>query len=100
MSSQQSLRELIDKWLQEEIFAKPEDERTKRDELIIEAAATLNGLLRRHEARTHDAPRHVSDESVVGVLRSYNEINREYDLFDVDISLAERIRQGPRRGAK
>jgi hypothetical protein len=95
-----SLREQIDEWLEKEIFAKPEDERTRRDELIIEAAAALNNLLRRHEARTQDTSRRVADEGVVSVLRAYNEINREHDLLDNDLSLAERVRQGARRGGK
>ena len=77
------------------ILSKPEDDRTKREELIIEACVTLEELLRRHEAHTgNEASRHSVDASALTVLRSYNEVNREYDLRNTDLDLAATVRKG------
>ncbi len=97
------LREALDQFLVVEIHSKDADERTKRDDLIVAACDTLDQLLIVHQARRHatapDATRDRVDDGVASVLRSYNEVNREYDLRDADVDLAEKLRKG-RNGAK
>jgi hypothetical protein len=84
----------------EGISRKPEVDRTKREELIVEACKTLEELLHKYESHSGggDARRQAVDESVLTVMRSYNEINREHDLVDVDLEMASILRKGRGKG--
>ena len=82
------------------ISRKPEDDRTKREELIVESCKTLEELLRKQESHSGggDARRLATDDSVLTIMRSYNEINREHDLVDVDLEMASILRKGKGKG--
>ena len=98
MNVSQSLRDTIEKFLGAEFYSKSESDLTPADQLIVETGEAFCRLLRRRAARTPDSkPHRTTDDSMVTVMRSYNDINRDYDLLDADLSLADKIRQG-RRG--
>jgi len=97
-------QELIDglRKFRDDIRRKPEDDRTKREELIIEAAVALEDLLLKYHAapsHSHDIER-PADGAFLTVLKGMNEVNREYDLRDADIRLAATLRKGARHGDK
>jgi hypothetical protein len=82
----------------DKITAKPEDDRTKREGLIVQLAVALEEQLRLYDVHGPAADTRPADDSVMGVMRSYNEVNRERDLQAVDISAMELIRNGGRKG--
>ncbi len=95
--SQPTLSDAIQQFLDAELYSRSESELCENDKLIIEAAETLSRLLRRRAARagvTATAPVRGVDSNMLTVMRSYNDINRDYDLLETDISLAEVVRKG------
>ncbi|HVW09187.1 MAG TPA: hypothetical protein VHC90_11435 [Bryobacteraceae bacterium] len=84
----------------DKITAKPEDDRTKREDLIVQISLALEEQLRLYEIHGPASETRPADDSVTGIMRAYNEVNRERDLADVDISMAAAIRNGGRRGIR
>ncbi len=82
------------------ITAKPEDDRTKRENLIVEMCQALEEQVRRYDVHGPAAATRQTDDSVSSILRVYNEVNREHDLVDADISLAAAIRKGKGNGSR
>jgi hypothetical protein len=84
----------------DKITAKAEDDRTKREDLIVQLTLALEEQLRKYEVQGPAAEMRPVDDSVTGLMRAYNDVRRERDLTDVDITLAAAIRNGGRRGSK
>ncbi|HZL55702.1 MAG TPA: hypothetical protein VFC21_01390 [Bryobacteraceae bacterium] len=106
----QQLRDQLEEFLKARIYSKPEDDRTKRDDLTEAAIDTLDELLIKYQVAERQAPgakpaepqnrtSEHTDSNVTSVLRSYVEINRDYDLMGEDVALAELLRSG-RRGRR
>ena len=94
------LADNIEEFLASEILSKHEDDRTKNEDLLLQAGRTLADGLRRRKSATHgDDSRIVLTrfEGELGkALKGYNEINREYDLRDADADILARARKGTR----
>jgi len=69
-----ALRQLINAWLDDEVRCKPEEERTRRDGMLLETGASFCDLLLRHKNAKGDEPRSASDVS--GMLSSYRLLAR------------------------
>ena len=103
----QQLRSHLDEFLQSRIYSKAEEDRTNRDNLTEAAIDTLDELLIKYQVaerkaqggspRAVEAPGTKTDRDVTSVLKSYVEINRDYDLMSEDAELADIFRSG-RRG--
>lgn len=87
-----TLRQRVLEFLDREVLSKPAEERTKRDEMLLEHGRAFADVLLRHEsARGEDPQPH--EIAVTKLLRGYNEINREYDLRNHDVDLAAQLRK-------
>jgi hypothetical protein len=82
------LRRAIYHFLDEEILGKPEDERSKIEDLVVESGRAFGDALLRLGNGT--ATRRV-DTNVTSLLSNYNELNRR----DLDIQAIGMIRRAP-----
>jgi hypothetical protein len=92
--AQKTLREQVIEFLDEAVLCKPEEERTRRDEQLLQYGRAFADVLLRHEQVA--APLTVHEEAVTGLLAEYNEINREYDLRNLDAETLATFRRGRR----
>ena len=91
------LSDRIHEFLENQILSKPEEERTKRDDLLLQTGRAFEDILLRHErAHARDESSEPYEETVTSLLKSYNTINRRYDLENVDIDMAAVIRKARR----
>jgi hypothetical protein len=86
----------INDYLDRQARCKHPDDRTKvEDALIVTGEAFLSYLVRygRGDAQgSRIQPR--TEEGVLSVMRSMNEVNREYDLRDVEAQALASVRKG------
>jgi hypothetical protein len=82
-----------------DIYSKPEDDRTGRDNLLIATGEAFLLHLRRHETQAAVGPHNAADKGIAHLLTNYIDINRDYDLLENDAKLAGAMRAG-RRGGK
>ena len=91
-----SLRQRVLEFLDEHVLSKQPEDRTQRDEALLEHGRAFADVLLRHEAArggiTEKPQPH--EVAVTKLLKGYNEINREYDLRGVDADLAGLLRRG------
>lgn len=80
----------------EALRGKPEEDRSPFEALLLETGEAFLSKLSRYCAKHGESPVNRSDRSVLQVLTAYNEINRDYDLADVDLQLAKAVRKGRR----
>jgi hypothetical protein len=88
-----SLREQIEAFLRDVVLRKAPEERTKRDEQLLEYGRAFADVLYRHEmADTSEPAQH--EQTVTRLLKTANAINREYDLRDLDAEALSTFRKG------
>jgi hypothetical protein len=94
----EQLRGQIQDFLDDEIRSKPEEERTRRDEMLLAHGQAFSDVLLRHrsEAAVQPTP---AEESVTSLLKTYNVINREHAMRDADVDAIEHFRN-PKGKAK
>lgn len=80
----------------EALQAKPDEDRTAFEQLLLETGNAFASKLSRYCAKHSDKAVSNIDRSVLGLLTNYNDINREYDLRDADLQVAETLRKGRR----
>jgi hypothetical protein len=85
----QELRRAIYHFLDEAIVCKPEDERSKIEDLVVETGRAFGDALLRYSNGTL-ATRRV-DDNVTSLMKNYNELNRR----DLDIQAIEMVRRPP-----
>lgn len=93
----QSLREQIEQYLRDTVLRKPPEERTKRDEQLLEHGRAFSDVLFRMEQAGACSQPAAHEERVTELLKSANAINRDYALRDLDaeaLSLFRKGRQG------
>ncbi len=92
----QQLVDDINNFLEREILSKHVDDRTKKEDLLLETGrAFADGLVRYRCGENPETGAMARTESaLVGGLRAYNEVNREYDLREADASILEKARRG------
>jgi hypothetical protein len=90
----QQLREEIEQFLCATVLRKSPDNRTQREEQLVEHGRAFADVLLRY-AEGSMRPREY-ENAVTGLIAKANEINREADLRGVDAELYERVRN--RRG--
>ena len=89
----QELRSQIHHFLDAHVLTKPEGDRTKLEDLVVETGRTFADALLRfcHDpsiSSVRAADMREADKDVTSLLRSYNEINRR----EVDIAAISMIR--------
>lgn len=87
------LRQAIDEFLRDTVLRKSPDDRTKREEQLLEHGRALSDVLTRYEASAVSTPA-PHEEAVTKLIRSANEINREYDLRNLDADAVALFRKG------
>lgn len=100
MKTPEQLCEDIDQFLKIQVLSKPEEDRTKREQLLLETGRAFYDVLVR-QAQAHAAPHEPAnyEQQMTEILRSYNEVNRLHDLADVDVTAMSAMR-GNGRGRK
>jgi hypothetical protein len=87
LPSPAQLCELIDQFLRERILTKPEEDRTKREELMLETGRAFYDVLVR-ESSAHAQPAQSEppgyEQQVTKLLKQYNSINADYARRDAD----------------
>jgi hypothetical protein len=88
------MRTDILRFLDNAVLIKPEDQRTPLDVLLLDTGRVFTDALLRYERAGKGAenvpPKHA--RTVTDVLRSYNEINREHAIRNVDVEALEAFR--------
>jgi hypothetical protein len=86
----------------DELDRKPELDRTKREEQLIQLGRAYVDALRKYQ-RAEGNLTHVEESTVrvvkagnevAALARGYNDVNREYDLRDVDAETLAHFRKG------
>lgn len=88
-----TLREQVEEFLERTVLRKPEEERTKRDEQLLEHGRAFADILFRHE-KAEQSQLAPHEEAVTRLLKSANAINREYELRDLDAEALAVFRKG------
>lgn len=88
----EQLRDRIQKFLDQEIRSKPDEDRTGRDDMLLAHGQAFSDVLLRHRRDTVAAQPTEADESVTSLLKTYNTINREHALRDADADAIARFR--------
>lgn len=86
-----NLRHIIANFLNGEILNKAPEDRTKREELLVESGKAFITQLDAYEKRPDVVDR--GDEELAPVLSSYNELHRKYDLRNLDAEVIDRFRK-------
>ena len=90
-----TLRQEVLEFLDAHVLSKSPEERTKRDEQLLEHGRAFADVLLRHESTASGEPAD-HEQAVTRLLRSANEINREYELRDLDAAAVGLFRKGRR----
>jgi hypothetical protein len=88
------LMELIEAYLKADILSKPEEDRSKLDELLLEAGRAFADLLFRKAASGRDESTQPYEDQVAKLLGSYNDLNRQYARREIDIRALRVFRGG------
>ena len=86
-----NLRHIIANFLNDVILSKAPEDRTKREELLVETGKAFINNLDAYEKRPDSVDR--PDEEIASVLTSYNELHRQYDLRNIDAQVIDRFRK-------
>jgi hypothetical protein len=78
-----TLRQRVLEFLDDNVLSKAPEERTRRDEQLLEHGRAFADVLLRHEGLRDSEPQE-HEVAVTRLLRASNEINREYDLRGVE----------------
>jgi hypothetical protein len=93
LAAHNTLRESIEEFLREQVLRKAPEERNKRDEQLLEYGRAFADVLYRHEKLDTSEPA-PHEQAVTRLVRSANEINREYDLRNLDAEAIAEFRKG------
>ncbi len=91
-----TLRQQINEFLDEAVLSKPEEARTNLDEALLEHGRAFGDMLLRYRSgREQELKPH--EAAVAGLVKSMNEINREYDLRNLDAEALAHFRNPAKR---
>jgi polyhydroxyalkanoate synthesis regulator phasin len=94
LSTTEQLCEAIDQFLKHQVLSKSEEDRTKREQLLLETGRAFYDVLVR-QAQANATPQEEPasyEQQMTEILRSYNEVNRLHDLADVDVKAMSAMR--------
>jgi hypothetical protein len=93
LAAHNTLREEIEEFLRAQVLRKPPEERNKRDEQLLEYGRAFADVLFRFENSDSSEPA-PHEQAVTRLVKSANEINREYDLRNLDAEALAEFRKG------
>ena len=86
-----TIQRIIAAFLSDTITCKEPQDRTKREELLVETGKAFISQLDAYEKQPNSIDR--MDEEIAPVLATYNEIHRAYDLRNADAQVIDRFRK-------
>ena len=86
-----TLRQQINEFLDDQILCKPEEQRSSLDEAVLEHGRAFADILLRLRSGNQIVKPH--EAAVTRLVRGMNEINREYDLRNLDAEAIAEFRK-------
>lgn len=84
---------MVEEFLRDQVLRKSPEERTNRDEQLLEYGRAFADVLYRHESADTSEPA-PHEREVTRLMKTANAINREYDLRDLDAEALAELRKG------